>query len=305
MVSSRRQLLAHVSWAITGACVPVFGVAAMPGLADSGSPDQNAMAPENFASPGVMLGKNWQAGMHPQGYLVSEKLDGVRALWDGQVLRFRSGRVIAAPAWFVAGFPKTPMDGELWMGRQQFDRLSGAVRKTVPLDHEWHGVRYMVFDIPADNGKFEQRAAAVKDLIARANVAWLVAVEQNRAADPQALAQMLHRTVSEGGEGLMLHHAQATWKSGRSDALRKLKLVPDEDGIVLAHIPGKGHLQGKMGALLVQTPHGQRFALGSGFTDAQRDSPPEVGTLVTYRYRDRTAQGLPKFASFFRQREIE
>ena len=289
MVNFQRRLLGGLGWAIAGACLPDFGFSAS----------------DKVAGGGVMLGKNWQSGMHPQGYLVSEKLDGVRALWDGHVLRFRSGRLIAVPQWFVAGFPQTPMDGELWVGRQQFDRLSGTVRKTVPIEQEWRAVRYMVFDAPAQGGKFAIRATELKDSVAHANVPWLIAVEQRRVADPQALAQMLQSTVSGGGEGLMLHHADAVWKSGRSDDLRKLKLVPDEDGIVLAHIAGKGHLEGRMGALLVQTPDGQHFALGSGFTDAQRASPPAVGTLVTYQYRDRTASGLPKFASFLRQREID
>jgi DNA ligase-1 len=305
MVSSKHQLLARLSWAITGACVPGVVVAAPPVLAGTSPSAPSAAAPVTIARPGVMLGKNWQTGMHPQAYLISEKLDGVRALWDGRVLRFRSGRVIPAPQWFVAGFPKTPMDGELWMGRQQFDRLSGTVRKTVPIDQEWRAVRYMVFDAPAQSGRFAARATELKQTVARANVAWLTAVDQQRVAHPDALMQLLHRTASEGGEGLMLHHADATWKSGRSDDLRKLKPVPDEDGTVLAHIPGKGHLQGKMGALLLHTPDGQRFALGTGFTDAQRENPPAVGTLVTYRYRDRTATGLPKFASFLRERDLD
>jgi DNA ligase-1 len=80
-----------------------------------------------------LLAKNAQAGIDPKPYLVSEKLDGVRALWDGTALRFRSGRVVAAPAWFLAGLPKTPLDGELWMGRRSFDVLSGIVRRAEPV----------------------------------------------------------------------------------------------------------------------------------------------------------------------------
>jgi DNA ligase-1 len=96
----------------------------------------------------VMLAKPWQPALSPAGYLVSEKLDGVRALWDGRQLRFRSGRPIAAPAWFMAGLPDAPLDGELWMGRHSFEVLSGAVRRQVPVDAEWRLVRYMVFDMP-------------------------------------------------------------------------------------------------------------------------------------------------------------
>ena len=45
------------------------------------------------------------------GYLVSEKLDGVRARWDGQRLLTRSGHAIDVPRWFTAGWPRQPMDG--------------------------------------------------------------------------------------------------------------------------------------------------------------------------------------------------
>jgi DNA ligase-1 len=112
-------------------------------------------------------------------------------------------------------------------------------------------------------------------------------------------------TVEGGGEGLMLHRADALWQPGRSDALRKLKPVPDEDARVVAHVPGNGRHAGRMGALLLEIPGGQRFALGTGFTDAQRESPPPVGAVVTYRYRDRTPAGLPRFASYLREREAE
>jgi len=85
-----------------------------------------------------------------------------------------------------------------------------------------------------------------------------------------------------------------------ADALRKLKPMPDEEARVIAHLPGKGRHAGRMGALLLVLPDGQQFALGTGFSDAQRADPPPVGAVVTYRYRDRTPRGLPRFASFLR-----
>jgi DNA ligase-1 len=115
----------------------------------------------------------------------------------------------------------------------------------------------------------------------------------------------LQDTVRQGGEGLMLHRADALWQPGRSDALFKLKPEQDEEGLVVGHQPGKGRLLGMTGALLVQMPSGQRFALGSGLSDSQRRNPPPVGAWVTYRYRDRTPSGLPRFASFLRVREAE
>lgn len=258
-----------------------------------------------LATPALMLAKNWQAGLDASVYLVSEKLDGVRAYWDGKVLRFKSGNPIAAPAWFIAALPKTALDGELWMGRHSFDRLSGIVRRNVPVDTEWREVRYMVFDLPGAAGTFAERSTRLEALLEISMIDWLRPVAQFRLADSAALQAQLKRTVANGGEGLMLHRAQAHWQPGRSADLRKLKLVPDEDAKVVGLMDGKGKHAGRMGALLLETPDGKRFALGTGFTDAQRDVPPAVGAFVTYRYRDRTPAGLPKFASFLRVREAE
>lgn len=255
--------------------------------------------------PALMLAKNWQAGLDPLGFLVSEKLDGVRAFWDGRTLRFRSGRRIAAPDWFTAALPATPLDGELWLGRRSFDRLSGMVRRSVAVDAEWRELRYMIFDLPSEPGAFGERAARVVALLGTAGVPWLQAVEQRRVPDRATLQRQLQQLASDGGEGFMLHRADADWTPGRSDALRKLKLMPDEDARVIAHLPGKGRHAGRMGALLLEMASGQRFALGTGFADVLRDTPPPVGAIVTYRYRDRTPTGLPRFASFLRLRPAE
>jgi DNA ligase 1 len=254
---------------------------------------------------GVQLAMNWPSGRSPQGFWVSEKFDGVRAVWDGQVLRFRSGRVIAAPAWFLSALPRVALDGELWMARGAFDRLSGVVRQTEPDDEAWRALKYLVFDAPGHAASFIQRVAFVQSTLAQAQQPWLIPVVQREVKDARALQALLLDTVRQGGEGLILHRSDALWQSGRTDALFKLKPELDEEGLVVGHQPGKGRLVGMTGALLVQMTSGQRFALGSGLSDAVRRDPPPVGTWVTYRYRDRTPSGLPRFASFLRVREVE
>ncbi len=257
------------------------------------------------ASAQAMLATPWQSQLKPANYLVSEKLDGVRALWDGRTLRFRSGRPIAAPTWFLAGLPATALDGELWAGRGMFERASGTVRKASPVDAEWHALRYMVFDLPQDGRPFGERAQRMTEVAAAAGQPWLQTVAQTTVPDAAALQARLNDVVAGGGEGLVLHRSDALWTPGRSDALRKLKPVPDEEGTVLGHIAGAGKYQDQMGALLLLAPDGQRFALGTGFSDSDRAHPPAVGSLVTYRYRGRTASGLPRFASFVRVRDPE
>lgn len=259
------------------------------------------------ASPPMapMLAKNWQLGVSPAAYLVSEKLDGVRALWDGRVLRFRSGRQIAAPDWFLAALPCTALDGELWLGRGQFDRLSGAVRRNVPVDAEWRDIKYMIFDLPAGAGPFAERLERLAGLLSAQAVPWLQKIEQVQLPSAAVLQQRLQDVADLGGEGLMLHRADALWSAGRSDTLRKLKPMPDDEARVVGYEPGKGRLAGRVGALLVEMDSGRRFSLGTGLSDADRQTPPALGEIVTYRYRGLTPSGLPRFASFVRQRPEE
>jgi DNA ligase 1 len=248
----------------------------------------------------ILLAQDWQPGTNPSRYLVSEKLDGVRAVWDGQALRFRSGLPIAAPAWFVAKLPGTPLDGELWLARGQFDALSGMVRKAKPVNSEWQQVRYQVFELPGAPGTFTQRSARLREVVQAANWPSLQAVQQFTVADEKALNARLDEVVKSGGEGLVLHLADAPYTTGRSAVLLKYKPVADAEAVVIGHLPGKGKYAGQLGALQVQTADGQRFKLGTGFSDEQRQNPPPVGSSVTYTYRDKTPSGKPRFAAFLR-----
>ena len=246
-----------------------------------------------------VLGEN----VDPAAYLVSEKYDGVRAIWDGKTLRFRSGRTVNAPDWFIAKLPAEKLDGELWLARGGFEQLSGYVRKSTPLDQDWRQVKFMVFEIPDGAGSFAERYTRIREIVARTNWPQLVAVEQFRVADRAALKRMLNKTVQGGGEGLMLHLADATYVTGRSDVLLKLKPIQDTEAKVIEHIAGKGKYVGQMGALRMEMPSGKRFNLGTGFSDAVRKNPPPVGMLITYTHRGFTNKGTPRFASYLRVRE--
>ncbi len=250
----------------------------------------------------ILLAQIYSQGVDVKQYLVREKLDGVRAIWDGKQLKSRKGNVINAPAWFVKDLPSTPLDGELWLARGQFDALSGAVRKDVALDTEWRGISYQIFELPDASGTYEARAERIMHIINTANLPHLKAVAQFRVKNETELNIKLKQIVANGGEGLMLHRADAEYITGRSDVLLKLKLLHDAEATVVAHIKGKGKYLGLLGALLVQTPEGIRFKLGTGFSDAQSANPPKIGSTVTYTYRDKTKYGKPKFASFLRER---
>jgi len=254
------------------------------------------------APPSIMLAEVYRNQVDVTQYLVSEKLDGVRALWDGQTLRFRSGKTINAPPWFLDGLPRRSLDGELWLGRARFEQLSGIVRREVPNDSEWRQVSYMIFELPDAPGTFTQRAALIRETVKQASVPWLQEIEQFSVVDRDSLKKRMNAVVKMGGEGLMLHRADAPYETGRSDTLLKMKPWEDAEAVVIGHLPGKGKHAGKLGALRVRSEDGREFSLGTGFTDQQRSNPPPIGATVTYRYRDLTKNGLPRFASFLRVR---
>ena len=265
-------------------------VSGVPGLSPAGE------------APALMLANVYRPGVPLRDYWLSEKYDGLRCYWDGQRLLTRGGEVITAPAWFTAGWPAEAMDGELWIGRGHFEETLSTVRRQTPMGDAWRRVRFMVFDLPAHPGRFTERIRAYQALVQQLNQPWVQAVVQERVASHAELMARLDRLVKAGGEGLMLHRGDSLYRAERNDDLLKVKTHEDAEARVLQHLPGQGRHAGRLGALLVETPGGLRFRLGTGFTDAQRYQPPAVGDWVTYRFRGVNDSGVPRFASFVRVR---
>ena len=258
-------------------------------------------------APALMLAKVYHPGVDLADYWVSEKYDGVRGYWDGQQLFTRGGEHVHAPAWFTAGWPSTPLDGELWAGRGRFAQASSTVRQQVPDEAAWRGMRFMVFDMPAQGGPFTDRMEVLKAAVLQIHQLWVVAVVQTRATTHAALQTQMHRTVKAGGEGLVLHRGASLYTATRNGDLLKVKPHEDAEAIVRGHQAGRGKYTGMLGALLVESvtsgnaaAPGLHFKIGTGLSDAQRRTPPPVGSVVTYRYRGLTDAGVPRFASFVR-----
>lgn len=255
-------------------------------------------------APALMLAQVYRPGVALSDYWISEKFDGLRGYWDGQRLLTRGGETVHAPPWFTAGWPSHAMDGELWAGRGRFEQALSTVRQQTPDDAAWREMRYMVFDLPSHPGTFDERISAYQSVVASLRQPWVVAVEQTRGTTHADLMARLDDVVKRGAEGLMLHRGDARHRATRSDNLLKVKTHEDAEARVIAHLPGKGRHQGRLGALWVETAEGVRFSLGTGFTDAQRDQPPPVGAWVTYRFRGLHGSGVPRFASFVRERDL-
>ena len=251
--------------------------------------------------PEIELANRFNDSVNVAEYLVSEKLDGIRARWDGTQLLTRSGNPISAPIWFVERLPKHVLDGELWIGRQRFERTASVVLSHEPSDG-WREIKFMLFDLPGYTGPFSERLRMLEVLAIQANLGHMQVIPQRKYSNHSALMAALDEVSRGGGEGLMLHHQDALYTPLRSNNVLKLKKHRDAEAIVLAHLPGNGKYQGMMGAIRVQMSNGKVFKIGSGFSDQERRSPPPVGSVVTFKYYDLTVNGIPKFASYIRRK---
>ncbi len=252
--------------------------------------------------PPLLLAQNWDNSVNLKDWWISEKLDGVRAYWDGKQFLSRQGNRYHAPDWFVAGLPKEPLDGELWLARGKFQRTVSIVRRQDKSDH-WKEIRFLVFDAPKVDGDFESRLEFLTDCLRHEKQPYTLSHGQTRCKDLKHLSKELARVEALGGEGLMLREPGSLYEVGRSSTLLKVKTFHDAEAVVLDHRAGRGKHKGKLGALAVQLEDGTEFSVGTGFSDAQRADPPPVGSVITFRYQELTDAGVPRFPSFTRVRK--
>ena len=256
---------------------------------------------EKPVPPALLLAQTWDGETDVSGWFLSEKLDGVRAFWDGRRFLSRQGNVFHAPDWFIEHLPKEPLDGELWVGRKSFQRTVSIVRRQDKTDL-WSEVSYVVFDAPAVADVFERRLAYLSELIGDSWSAQIRLLQQQQCRDADHLLAELDRIDGFGGEGLMLREPGSRYEAGRSSTLLKVKRFHDAEARVIGHLPGAGRHKGRLGALAVKLPDGTEFSVGTGFTDAERENPLPVGSLITFRYQELSDRGVPRFPSFVRAR---
>ena len=251
--------------------------------------------------PKLLLANPWDNDADLTDWFISEKLDGVRAWWDGQKFLSRQGNLYHAPAWFTAGLPSVPLDGELWLARKAFQRTVSIVRRHDQSEH-WRQISFVAFDAPNVGGPFEARQTLLQEMFRETFLPYARVLPQERCRGIGHLQTELARIESLGGEGLMLRQPASQYEAGRSSTLLKVKRFHDLEGRVVAHLPGKGRHTGRLGAVVVELPGGLTFSVGTGFTDVQRQNPPPIGSIITFRYQELTDRGVPRFPSFLRVR---
>lgn len=235
------------------------------------------------------------------GWLMSEKLDGIRGYWTGKQLLTRQGRVIHAPAWFTENFPPFELDGELWRRRNDFSFVQQTVLDTIP-STQWREITYNIFEVPGADGDFSTRLDKAGQWFGTHPATHVRIIEQIECQGADHLNAFLEDIQSMGGEGVVVKDPTLPFQTGRSAHVLKVKNFSDMEGTVIAHNPGKGKFEGMLGSLTLRLENGIQFKLGTGFTLAQRKSPPPIGSSVTFKYHGFTRNGVPRFASFMRVR---
>lgn len=273
--------------------------AAATSAATSASTSASASASSEVedAAPPLLLAHVWDNDTDLAGWWMSEKLDGVRAYWDGQRFLSRLGNPYYAPAWFTKGLPEFPLDGELWLDRKAFQRTVSIVRRQDQSD-AWREIKFLVFDAPAHGGAFEDRVSHYHAYIAAQRPEFVRAHPHEPCKGVDHLRAELARVEALGGEGLMLRRPGSSYEVGRSHSLLKVKSFFDAEARVVGHQDGAGRHRGRLGALLVELQDGTRFAVGSGLSDAERGDPPPVGSIITFRYQELSDGGVPRFPTY-------
>lgn len=233
------------------------------------------------------------------GFWMSEKLDGVRAYWDGKQFLSRLGNIYHAPDWFTAGLPSFPLDGELWMGRKMFQQCVSVVRRQDKSEH-WRKIKFLVFDVPdmhlTTAQPFETRLQKVYE-----SVSGLPYAEPHPhilCKGTDHLKDELGRVEALGGEGLMLRQPGSLYVAGRSTTLLKVKSFQDTEAKVIGYEPGKGKFKGMVGALQCALQSGIKFSVGTGLSDKERMAPPILGSIITVRYQELSTDNVPRFPSY-------
>jgi DNA ligase 1 len=289
--------------AYLGEDAEVARLGALPSRAASTRSASGKSGPVNKkdTAPPVLLAHKWETEHDPTGWWMSEKLDGIRAYWDGECFVSRLGNKFFAPDWFTEDLPADTLDGELWVGRKMFQKTTSIVRSGAA-GQEWKTVQYVVFDAPNAKGGFEDRIAHAQKVLTRSAAPHARWLEHVPCDGIDHLREELARVEGLGGEGLMLRRPGSKYEVGRSSSLLKVKTFHDAEARVIDREPGTGKNKGRLCALVCELADGVRFNVGTGFSDAERGAPPQIGALITFRYQELSNDGVPRFPSYVGER---
>ncbi len=247
--------------------------------------------------PDLLLLKTYK-DQNITGWVMSEKLDGIRAYWNGTHLISRGGKIIHAPKWFTKNYPPFEIDGELWTKRGDFENISSIVRDKNPSEH-WREIKHYIFEVPNAKGGLFERLEKVKSY----ENEYMKIISQIKVKSKKHLEAFLKEIELLKGEGIVVRDPNASYINKRTAKALKVKSFLDSECIVTGYTKGKGKYKGLVGSLICKLTNGTEFKIGSGLNSKERANPPKIGAMVTFKYQSFTKYGKPRFPVFLRVRE--
>jgi len=249
------------------------------------------------SKPDLLLLKTYK-DQNTTNWVMSEKLDGIRAYWDGKQLLTRNGKVINAPKWFIKDYPNFEIDGELWSKRGDFENISSIVRDKIPSEN-WSKIKHYIFEVPNAKGDLFQRLELVKPYENN----YLKILTQIKIKNKKHQNDFFKEIESKNGEGIVVRDPQSLYINKRTSKALKVKKFHDSECKIIGYTNGKGKYSGKVGAIICQLFNQIEFKIGSGMNDKFRKNPPKIGTIITFKYQNITKYGKPRFPIYLRIRE--
>jgi len=251
-------------------------------------------------APKLFSLKVYRDDLNVTGWVMSEKLDGVRAYWDGKQLISRSGRIFNPPRSFTQGFPSFALDGEIWSRRGEFEHIVSIVN-TKDSKEGWNELTYNIFEVPHQKGGLLQRLNVLEAYLETHLAEKLHILKQTKINDEYVVRSFFEKVIEHGGEGIVLRDPNERYYTGRTSSALKHKPFTDAECRVTAILEGKGKFKDQMGAVKCDYK-GKIIKIGSGFTSEQRKHSFEIGTVVSFKYYGLTHLGNPKYPVFLRVR---
>ena len=252
----------------------------------------------------------------PNGWFLSEKYDGYRAIWNGLDFVSRNGNVFPTPLGFKKWLPTNiALDGELFMGRENFEKC-GLFRKKEADNEAWKkaNVTYQIFDSPTMSGLFEERTDKIKKLIKIQCSKYpdkcpLIMTKQIKVKNEVDVYKYFDKLVSKGGEGVMLRSPNSPYDPKRSSYLLKVKQLFDAECKIVGYKPGTGKYVNMLGAFECELVKNKKIKFTiSGMNDSIRQNYRKthpIGSIVTFTYMGLSERGIPRHPNYLRKRKRE
>jgi len=245
--------------------------------------------------PNLFLLNRYSDDINVTNWYMSEKLDGVRAYWDGQKLISRGGKVFATPKFFTKDFPKFKLDGELWDKRDNLSNIISIVNQKKP-HNGWSRLTYNIFEVPDSDGNLTKRLSVVKES------RYIKVIKQIQIKSKKDLDSFFKSVIKKKGEGVVVRNGYIVYYIGRTNDALKMKNYIDDECEVVGYNKGQGKNSGLVGSLSCRMKNMQVIKIGSGLSKKERITPPKIGAIITFKYYGLTSKGNPRFPIFLRER---